>query len=192
GPMKYCVSCRKSYPTEYETCPKDDTRLQTVYDCQPGMVIRNKYEILERIGIGGMASVYRARHVTFNELCAIKVVGNDLARDPSFLRRFETEAVITRKLRHPSAVRVDDFDCTEDGRPFIVMELVEGRNVRNVVQEEGPLPWRRAVRIARQVAEALGVAHRLGIVHRDIKPDNIILTRDAEGNEIAKVLDFGI
>jgi serine/threonine-protein kinase len=156
------------------------------------MVIRNKYEILERIGIGGMGFVYKGRHITFNELCAIKIVNDVIAADANFLQRFQTEAVVTRKLRHPNAVRVDDFDYTDDGRPFIVMELVEGKNVGDILQEEGPLRVPRAVRIATQVAQALGVAHKLGVVHRDIKPGNIILTRDEQGNENAKVLDFGI
>ncbi len=156
------------------------------------MIIRNKYQILDRIGIGGMGLVYRGRHITFNELCAIKIVNDDIAGNASFLQRFQTEAVVTRKLRHPNAVRVDDFDYTEDGRPFIVMELVEGKNVSEVLQAEGALAVPRAVRIARQVGQAIGVAHKLGIVHRDLKPGNIILTKDEHGLETAKVLDFGI
>ena len=139
-----------------------------------------------------MGAVYRGRHVTFNELCAIKIVNDSIAGDSNFLQRFQTEAVVTRKLRHPNAVRVDDFDYTDDGRPFIVMELVEGRNVGEVLQAQGPFLVPRAVRIATQAARALGAAHKLGFVHRDIKPGNIILTIDEQGQEIAKVLDFGI
>jgi serine/threonine protein kinase len=156
------------------------------------MVIRNKYEILERIGIGGMGFVYRGRHITFNEVCAIKIVNDVIAGDANFLQRFQTEAVVTRKLRHPNAVRVDDFDYTEDGRPFIVMELVQGKDVGEILQSEGPMSVPRAVRVATQVAQALGFAHKLGIVHRDIKPGNIILTTNEQGQETAKVLDFGI
>jgi serine/threonine protein kinase len=191
-PMKYCPSCHKTYPGDYNVCPADQTGLQSSHEFQPGMIIRNKYEILARIGIGGMGAVYKGRHVTFNEFCAIKVVNDSIAGDANFLQRFQTEAVVTRKLRHPNAVRVDDFDYTDDGRPFIVMELVEGRNVGEVLQAEGPLRVPRAVRIATQVARALGAAHKLGFVHRDIKPGNIILTTDEQGQETAKVLDFGI
>jgi len=190
--MKYCPSCHKTYPGDYNVCPADQTGLEASREFQPGMVIRNKYEILCRIGIGGMGAVYRGRHVTFNELCAIKIVNDSIAGDTSFLQRFQTEAVVTRKLRHPNAVRVDDFDYTEDGRPFIVMELVEGRNVGEVLQAEGPFPVARALRIATQTARALGAAHKLGFVHRDIKPGNIILTTDEQRQEVAKVLDFGI
>ena len=190
--MKYCPSCHKTYPGDYNVCPADQTGLQSTHEFQPGMVIRNKYEIMSRIGVGGMGSVYKGRHLTFNELCAIKVVNDSIAGDKNFLQRFQTEAVVTRKLRHPNAVRVDDFDYTDDGRPFIVMELVEGRNVGEILQSEGPLRVSRAVRIATQVARALGAAHKLGFVHRDIKPGNIVLTQDEQGQEMAKVLDFGI
>jgi hypothetical protein len=190
--MKYCTACQKTYPTDHDVCPTDNTRLLVAHELQPGMIIRNKYQIIERIGIGGMGLVYRGRHLTFNELCAIKIVNDDIAGNANFLKRFQTEAIVTRKLRHPNAVRVDDFDYTEDGRPFIVMELVEGKNVSEVLQKEGALAVPRAIRIARQVGQAIGMAHKLGIVHRDLKPGNIILTTDEQGQEIAKVLDFGI
>jgi serine/threonine protein kinase len=190
--MKYCSTCHKTYPTDYNVCPGDQTALQSAHELQPGMIIRNKYEILDRIGVGGMGVVYRARHLTFNEMCAIKIVNDGIAGDTNFLQRFQKEAVVTRKLRHPNAVRVDDFDYTEDGRPFIVMELVQGKNIGEILQEEGPFRVPRAVRIATQVARALGVAHKLGVVHRDIKPGNILLTTDEQGQETAKVLDFGI
>ncbi len=190
--MKYCPACHKTYPADYNVCPSDQSALQSAHELQPGMVIRNKYEILERIGIGGMGFVYRGRHITFNEVCAIKIVNDVIAGDANFLKRFQTEAVVTRKLRHPNAVRVDDFDYTEDGRPFIVMELVQGKNVGEILEEEGPMRVPRAVCVATQVAQALGFAHKLGIVHRDIKPGNIVLTTNEQGQETAKVLDFGI
>ncbi len=190
--MKFCPACHKTYPTDYNVCPADQTGLQDTHELQPGMIIRNKYEILDQIGIGGMGVVYRGRHLTFNEVCAIKVVNESVAGDSNFLQRFQTEAVVTRKLRHPNAVRVDDFDYTDDGRPFIVMELVEGKSIGEVLQEQGPFAVARALRIVTQAARALGVAHQLGVVHRDIKPGNILLTRDENGQEMAKVLDFGI
>src|SRR5713226_7166477 len=122
--MKYCESCGATYPSELSVCPKDKSPLQVLADLQPGMLIRDKYEILERIGVGGMATVYKAKHLTFNEVRAIKVVSTSLMGDSEFRQRFKKEAIITRRLRHPNAVQLDDFDVMEDGRPFIVMEHV--------------------------------------------------------------------
>ncbi|MGI9101874.1 MAG: protein kinase domain-containing protein [Terriglobales bacterium] len=190
--MKFCDVCHSTYPTDFTSCPKDQTPLRLVTELLQGMVIRGKYEIVEKIGAGGMATVYRARHLVFNEPRAIKLVSSRMMDDENFLKRFRNEAVITRKLQHPNAVRVDDIDTTDDGRPYMIMELVEGRNLRMVIEQEGPLATERALGIARQAASALGAAHKLGITHRDIKPDNIVLMAQAGGSEQVKVLDFGI
>src|SRR5206468_4858479 len=108
------------------------------------------------------------------------------------LKRFKTEAVVTRKLVHPNAVRVEDFDTLEDGRPFMAMEYVNGRNLRHLLIDKKVLPPERAVNIARQASAALAAAHKLGITHRDIKPDNILLIENPDGTDTVKVLDFGI
>jgi serine/threonine protein kinase len=190
--MKYCDACHTTYPNEFQTCPKDQSVLRAISELRQGMVIRDKYQIMEKIGAGGMAVVYKARHLAFNELRAIKVVNSRLLDDDAFIRRFKSEAIITRKLMHPNAVRVDDLDSTEDGRPFMVMEYVHGKDLRHLIQREGPLGVRRAINIARQVCSALSAAHALGITHRDIKPDNILITDTAGENDAVKVLDFGI
>lgn len=194
--MKYCDVCQSTYPSSFTTCPKDQAPLRLFAELAPGMVIRDKYEILDKIGTGGMATVYKAKHVTFNEICAIKVVSSKLLEDQDFLRRFKNEAIITRKLHHPNAVALNDFDVTADGRPFIIMEYVQGRSLRSIIHDLGALPGARAFNIAKQVAAALGAAHKLGIVHRDIKPDNIIVMAPQHGsrpaNDVVKVFDFGI
>jgi len=190
--MKYCDTCRSAYPNDFSTCPRDQAPLRATADLVPGMVVRGKYEVLEKIGAGGMAAVYKVRHLAFGEIRALKVVAAKLCDDEGFLKRFRTEAVVTRRLQHPNAVRVDDLDVTEDGRPFIVMEHVEGKNLREVIRAEGAFEMARAAAIGRQVASALGAAHALGITHRDIKPDNILLTVGPDGQAQAKVLDFGI
>jgi serine/threonine protein kinase len=190
--VKYCDACHSAYPDDFNICPRDQGALREATDLFPGMVIRGKYEVLSKIGSGGMASVYKARHVAFGEVLALKLVGTRLAHDPDFLKRFRNEAVITRRLHHPNAVRVEDLDATEDGRPFIVMEYVDGRSLRELVRTDGPQPLARAVAVARQVCAALAAAHALGITHRDIKPDNILLGRGPDGAEHVKVLDFGI
>ncbi|HVI77546.1 MAG TPA: protein kinase, partial [Candidatus Acidoferrum sp.] len=133
--MKYCDTCRSNFPNDFTTCPKDQSALRFSSELIEGMVIRDKYQILRRIGAGGMATVYEAKHLAFNEIRALKVVNSRLAEDEAFLKRFRSEAVVTRKLQHPNAVRVDDFDTTEDGRPYIVMEYVEGKDLRHAIEE---------------------------------------------------------
>jgi len=190
--MKYCATCKTVYPADFQCCPKDGSALNSSSELLPGMVIRDKYEILRQIGSGGMATVYQVRHLAFNEIRAIKLINSQLAEGDQFNKRLRSEAVIARRLQHPNAVHVDDLDRTEDGRPFIVMEYVEGQNLRTIIRQNGPLPVLRALRIASQVASALSEAHKLGIIHRDIKPDNINLISQPDGTDFVKVLDFGI
>jgi len=166
--------------------------LQFVRELEPGMIVRGKYHILEWIGAGGMAAVYRARHRMLNEDRAIKVVLPKYANEDDFLKRFRREAAVARKLRHENAVWVEDLDEIEDGRPFIAMEFLRGQDLRGLIHKEGQLGVDRTMVMAAQVASALSAAHDLGIVHRDIKPDNIFITAGKNGKEICKVLDFGI
>src|SRR5579863_1057081 len=197
--MKTCPACHSSYPPNYTVCPVDSAALVEVGTWSEGTVVRGKYQILAKVGQGGMGSVYKALHVHFEELRALKVMSPEFAADPLFVRRFKQEAVITRKLQHSNAVRVEDIDQAEDGRPFIVMEYIEGHSLKDVIQQEAPMPVARGGSTARQVASALDVAHRLGMVHRDIKPANNLLVttsdsgpRPVEAPPLAKVLDFGI
>jgi serine/threonine-protein kinase len=189
--MKICPTCQLSYPNNYAVCPADGSPLQEFGTWSEGSVIRGKYRILAKVGQGGMGSVYKALHLAFEEKRALKVIAPELLTDELFKRRFRQEAVNTRRLQHPNAVRVDDIDEAEDGRPFIVMEFIEGKSLKKLIREEGPLPFQRVCSIIKQCASALDAAHRLGMVHRDIKPDNIQLV-DAPDGEMVKVLDFGI
>jgi len=193
--MKRCPSCNSAFPTDYTHCPRDGSTLADTDEWAVGTLVRGKYQILAKVGQGGMGAVYKAMHVHFNELRALKVISPELASDATFVRRFEQEAVMTRKLQHPNAVRVEDIDHAENGHPFIVMEYIEGRNLKDVIEQEAPLAVRRVCSIVKQVAAALDAAHALGIVHRDIKPANLALVRsDKVGlrGEQAKVFDFGI
>ena len=120
--MKTCRTCKSSYPHDYAVCPRDGTPLEEAGVWTEGTLVRGKYQILSKIGEGGMGAVYKARHQRFGELRALKVISAQLSGDANILKRFEKEAVLTRKLQHPNAVRVEDIDEAEDGRPFIVME----------------------------------------------------------------------
>jgi eukaryotic-like serine/threonine-protein kinase len=192
--MKLCPSCKNTYPDDYQVCPRDQAQLAVLgAEIVPGTVLRGKYEVIAELGVGGMATVYKARHQAFQDFAAIKVVHAHFMHDPSFIKRFRNEAIVARQLRHPNAVRIDDFDYTEDGRPFIVMEFVDGSSLYEVRKAHpGPWPVERCLNIIAQAVEALGAAHTLGIVHRDIKPSNIILLRNSSGEGQVKVLDFGI
>jgi serine/threonine protein kinase len=188
--MKYCDTCHTTYPNEFSACPKDQAALRETAEMVEGMVIREKYQIVRKIGEGRMATVYQAKHLTFNETRALKVLQNRLAQDEAFVNRFKTEAV-TRKLQHENVVRVEDFDFAEDDSPFLVMEYVDGKSLRHLMVD-GPMAPTRAASIARQIALALAAAHKLGITHRDIKPENVLLVQHADGRELVKVLEFGL
>lgn len=189
--MKSCPRCQGSYPNNFAVCPQDGSALLEIGAWSDRSVIRGKYRVLAKVGQGGMGAVYRALHLAFDELLALKVIAPELMIDQAFVKRFKQEAKITRKLQHPNAVRVDDIDEAEDGRPFIVMEFIEGKSLKQVIREEGPLPWPRVCALVKQTAAALEAAHKLGMVHRDIKPENISLVDSPEGGTV-KVLDFGI
>ena len=152
-----------------------------------GKILGNRYEIIEEIGSGGMATVYKAKCKLLNRYVAIKVLRDEFANDSEFIKRFQVEAQSAASLSHPNIVSIYDVG-NEDGMHYIVMELIEGRTLKEIINERGKLPWREAVGIASQIASGLSQAHQNHIVHRDIKPHNIIITKDG----VAKVTDFGI
>lgn len=153
-----------------------------------GKMLDNRYEILERIGTGGMAVVYKARCHRLNRLVAIKILKPELASDEDFLRRFHDESQAVAMLSHINIVSIYDV-CHSDGLDYIVMELIDGMTLKQYMQKRGtPLNWREALHFITQIMRALGHAHSRGIVHRDIKPHNIMVLRDGS----VKVADFGI
>jgi serine/threonine protein kinase len=196
--MKTCPTCQMAYPDEYSHCPRDGASLMNPTDWTVGAVVRGKYRILGKLGEGGMGAVYEAQRLFFGDFRALKVIKPEYSSEPRVVKRFQREARITFQLQHLNVVQVFDFDTSEDGHPFIVMEYIEGKSLKELIESEAPLLVPRVCCIIKQVAEALGAAHKLGIVHRDIKPDNIRLVSQglqsgpAALQEMAKVLDFGI
>ncbi len=153
-----------------------------------GKVLGNRYEIIEKVGNGGMATVYRAEDKVLKRNVAVKVLKDEFTTDEEFIKRFEIEAQSAARLTHPNIVSIYDVG-SEDNLYYIVMELIRGKTLKEIIVEErGPLPWKWSVNVAIQIASALEMAHKNNIVHRDIKPHNIIITEDG----IAKVTDFGI
>lgn len=151
-----------------------------------GKVLQGRYVIEEKIGNGGMAVVYMAKDKVLNREVAVKILKDEFTTDSEFIKRFNDEAQSAASLTHPNIVSV--YDVGTDGVYYIVMELVKGKTLKEIVTAEGKLSWKWSVNIAKQVLSALDMAHRNGIVHRDIKPHNIIITEEG----IAKVTDFGI
>ncbi len=157
-----------------------------------GQVLGGRYQILRRIGVGGMGAVYEAEHTVIGRRIAVKILYGQLAQDPSVAKRFVNEAKAAAMVGHPNILECTDFGRTQDGSPFLVLELLIGRNLSDELETKGPMSVGKIVRIVRQAISALGAAHEKGIVHRDIKPDNIFLC-DRPGQEpFVKVLDFGI
>ena len=151
-------------------------------------VLGNRYEIIKKIGDGGMAFVYEAKDRLLNRTVAVKVLRPEFVDDEEFLGKFKREAEAVASLSHPNIVNV--YDVGEDGKVhYIVMELVEGQNLKDIIKNEGTLDEYTALDITKQIAKALGAAHKKGIIHRDIKPHNILISNEGR---LVKVTDFGI
>ncbi len=159
---------------------------------QVGDVLAGKYRVERWIAAGGMGAVVAARHVELGELRAIKLMLAELCREPSVVRRFMQEARATVRLRSEHAVKIHDVGRLPRGEPYMVMEYLDGEDLRTVLDRRGRLPVERAVDYVLQALEAVAEAHAAGIVHRDLKPANLFLTRSADGLPCIKVLDFGI
>jgi len=159
---------------------------------QPGVVLGDRFVVGEPIGAGAMGAVYRAEDRNTGMAAAVKVLHERLISSRDYVSRFKREALAASRFRHEAAVRVLGTGTTDAGVPYIVMELVEGRSLKEILAEESPLSVGRACNIVQQLARALGAAHSRGIVHRDMKPDNVRVLMDEDGIERPKVLDFGI
>jgi len=156
-----------------------------------GTMLLGRYLVTRKIGQGGMGAVYEATHTLIGKRVAVKVLLDKYARKEQVVARLEQEARLASSIGHEHIIDITDFGHTDDGRTFVVMEFLEGESLGELLNREGPLPETRIVHIARQVASALGAAHAKGIVHRDVKPDNVFLVRRKD-QDFVKVVDFGI
>ena len=189
--MKLCPVCGKEYSNTSTLCPVDGEVLQTTSDPHVGETLAGKYLIEELIKSGGMGSVYRGKHILMDKRVAIKVLRPSLAMDDAVVARFSREAKAASRISHPHAVNVTDFGESENGVVFLVMEYLDGQTLKEIIKKEGAMPLDRTIEIVRQVSGALDAAHEQGVIHRDLKSDNIMLS-ETNGGEWAKVLDFGI
>lgn len=195
---RYCPIC-EAWMVE-TVCPKDgvgtitEQALSAARDTlSEGLVLAARYRVEELIGRGGMGRVYRAEQTSIGRLVALKTLNTDFRADPKMLKRFHREARAAATLEHPNIVKIYDFGVDEQlGIPFIAMELLDGRPLNQILHQDGPQSEAQACAIMAGVTQALVEAHEKGVIHRDLKPDNIFVGRNSQGDEQVKVLDFGI
>ncbi|QQR91398.1 MAG: serine/threonine protein kinase [Myxococcales bacterium] len=170
------------------------SNIKPVIDNDPkiGTILQDRYRIVRKLGEGGMGDVYEAEHTLIGRHVAVKCLLPEFAKNPEVVERFKREARAATMVGNEHIIDVTDMGQLPDGSPFIVMEMLEGREFAGLIEDEGPLPVGRTVRIIQQVCNALSAAHAKGIVHRDLKPENIFLVTKHGNPDFVKVLDFGI
>ena len=154
--------------------------------------LEGKYEVLAKIREGGMGAIYKVRHRLLNELRVIKVMRPEVAQSSEQRKRFLREAQTATRLRHTNIVAFHDFFIDDEDTAYMVMEYIEGINLRDLVRECGPFPISLALDLSRQCLSAFEYLHRKGVIHRDVSPDNIMMTREEDGTLRAKLIDLGI
>ncbi|HXT20370.1 MAG TPA: serine/threonine-protein kinase, partial [Thermoanaerobaculia bacterium] len=154
-------------------------------------LLDDKYEILKRLAIGGMGDVYLVRHRHLHEQRVVKVLRADLASDPDAMQRFQQEARVATQIKHPNVAILYDFSRLPDGRFYMVLEYIEGEDVGSRLKK-GPIPADQAIDLAIQALRGLDAIHSAGLIHRDISPDNLMVTRDRRSRQLLKIIDLGL
>ncbi|MBX9953279.1 MAG: serine/threonine protein kinase [Candidatus Obscuribacterales bacterium] len=191
--MKLCLNCHKQFADEVELCPHEGSFLVPLpNDPLIGALIDERYRVEGLIAKGAVGSVYKAKQELLGRQVALKVLHGYLGADPESLVRFHREAKAISRLEHPNLLTLYDFGMTSDGQPYFVMDLLNGTTLAKVLSKEGRLEAKRAIAIVKQVLEALSEAHKKGIVHRDIKPPNIVLIEKEDTKDFVKLVDFSI
>lgn len=190
-----CLDCGKEFPDDVElkVCPDDGGKIYRIADSlRPGAVFSDRYEIVRPLGSGGMSTVYLAKHLLMNKMVAIKVLQTHIASDTKVVQRFKREAQAVSQLSHKNVVAVYDFGVSPDAQAYMVMEFLQGMSLWEVISQGGPLSWQELAPLMLQVCNGLGHAHGKGVVHRDLKPGNIMLAPTENDQEyVAKLVDFG-
>jgi len=193
--MRYlCPKCDRQYDEALGTCPEDGEDLVPLKDPDGivGKTLDGRFDVKRLLGRGGMGSVYLAHQRSVDRQVALKVLKRDLLEDAQQVKRFIVEARAASRLENPHTITIYDFGRTEDGILYIAMEYLRGQSLRDRIQQAGSLPLDETLRIATEIAESLAEAHEHGIVHRDMKPENVMLALRRSGGDTVKVLDFGI
>jgi serine/threonine-protein kinase len=193
GPLHRCPSCAQSFSGDACFCPFDGERLllvegEGVADEWVGKLVDGRYDVEAVLGQGGMGRVYAVRHRALGKRFALKMMRSELAEQGDVAMRFLQEARAAALIKHPNVIEITDFGQVEGKTPYFVMELLDGRPLSKLLREGGPPPIAAAVRMIEQMAHGLGAAHAAGVIHRDLKPDNIHVTASGA----VKILDFGV
>jgi eukaryotic-like serine/threonine-protein kinase len=191
-----CASCGAESPDDALQCERCGGTItpRSQNDVRPllGVTVGGKFVLREVIGAGAMGTVYRADQITLGRTVAVKILNANLARDDSMVKRFHQEARAASRLNHPNTISIIDFGQTAEGLLYLVMEFVRGRTMTEVIRQDYPLPQARLVDIGCQVLAGLHEAHSQGVIHQDIKPDNVLVERLRTGGDLVKIADFGI
>jgi eukaryotic-like serine/threonine-protein kinase len=187
-----CLRCQSSVAESLEECPSCGEKITGFQRTYSSKLIDGKYQILQRLGLGGMGEIFKVRHIHLNEERVIKIMRANIASDDQALQRFLAEARLATTVKHRNLAMLYDFSTLDDGSYYMVWEYIEGTNIQRWIHDNGPMPPRLAMEIAIQALYGLEVLHQQGIIHRDISPENIMLSQDFQGKLLVKVIDFGI
>ena len=189
--MKICPACQLRYHDDSTECLVDGTALEEISDPRIGTMVGGRYVLEGVIGSGGMATVYQARHTLIDQQLAVKILHPHVAADERLCERLRREARAAAAISHENVVRIFDLGETEDGSPYLAMELLDGPSLHKLILK-GPMDIGRVVSLGKQMAEGLARGHDLDVVHRDLKPANVIVVRGKDGRELVKIVDFGL
>src|SRR6266540_2300686 len=187
-----CLKCKQPIDSALEACPHCAERVTNFQRTYSARLIDGKYQILDRLGVGGMGEIFKVRHIHLNELRVIKIMRPNVAADDQGLQRFLQEARTSTMIKHKNLAMLYDFAQLDDGSYYMVWEFIDGTNIQKWIFQNGPMPSRLTVEISIQALSGLDHLHSMGLIHRDISPENIMLSQDHHGKLLVKVIDFGI
>ncbi|HVS31232.1 MAG TPA: protein kinase [Thermoanaerobaculia bacterium] len=187
-----CLSCGKPLQSDYQNCPGCGDAVTDFLREYWNKPLGGDYRLIRKLGRGGMGEVYKAHHIHLDTDCVVKVMRPNLASDATLGERFVREARVARKIQHRNVATLYQFSGLPDGSYYMVWEYIEGQDLGQIIRERGALPPGEVIRISIQALEGLEAIHRAGFVHRDISPDNIMITRDERGEPLVKIIDLGI
>ncbi|MEO8378385.1 MAG: serine/threonine-protein kinase [Acidobacteriota bacterium] len=187
-----CLKCKQSIDADYDLCPHCGEKVTLFQRTYASRLLDGKYQIIDRLGIGGMGEIFKVRHIHLNELRVIKIMRPNVAADDQGLQRFLQEARTSTMIKHKNLAMLYDFAQLEDGSYYMVWEFIDGTNIQKWLSQNGAMPARLTVEIAIQALDGLEHLHSMGLIHRDVSPENIMLSQDHHGKLMVKVIDFGI